>query len=81
MDDKCGGCRKPARTTQSGLQCSLCRLWPHAKCADANDTLKFLESEDQKAGAHWYCRACEQGSQKLFEQMVTVDKRLTTVEN
>ena len=83
MDDKCGGCRKLVRTTQSGLQCSLCKLWYHAKCADASETLvNFLKSEEgQKASIHWYCRACEQGSQKLFEQMVVVDRRLTAVEN
>ena len=44
--------------------------------------MNFLKSEEgQEASIHWYCRACEQGSQKLFEQMVVVDRRLTAVEN
>ena len=84
MSDQCGSCKKTVKETQSGIQCSLCKFWYHAKspCAEASEALvKFLESEDgQKSGVHWYCRVCEIGSKKLFDQMVIVENRLTSVE-
>jgi len=65
-----------------GMQCDLCRFWFHARCTDATKTLiEFLNSDEgQKSSIHWYCRACESGSRKLFEQMVKFDGRLSIVE-
>ena len=47
MDDKCGGCSRAVKSTQTGLQCNLCSLWFHARCAEVSDKLSsFLESEE-----------------------------------
>ena len=84
MNGNCGACNKQVKGTEShsGLQCNLCQLWFHAKCTDAGKPLyDFLNSQaGQNSSVHWYCRSCEKGSSKLFEQMVLVDKRLTSVE-
>ena len=52
------------------------------KCSNASKALvEFLNSDDgQQANVHWYCRCCEKGSRKLFEQMVVIDKRISSLE-
>ena len=80
MEGKCGAYRKFEKEKE--VQCDLCQFWYHMKCAEVSQILlDFLQSEDgQKGDVHWYCKVCEQGSRKLFEQMVVVDKRLSSVE-
>lgn len=84
MDGKCGACRKVVKEKEQGIQCNSCQFWFHApKCAEVKDTLlDFLASDDgQSANISWYCKICGVTSKKLFEQMVAIDVRLTTVED
>ena len=83
MAENCGACRKQVKSHEQGIQCDLCQYWYHTnKCADVTKGLmEFLNSEDgQKSNVHWYCRACENTSKKLFEQMVLIEKRLSSFE-
>ena len=83
MAESCGACRKQVKSHEQGIQCDLCQYWYHTnKCADVTKGLmEFLNSEDgQKSNVHWYCRACENTSKKLFEQMVLIEKRLSSFE-
>ena len=82
MDGNCGACRKVVKSTEQGICCDLCQMWFHVKCSNASKALvEFLNSDDgQQANVHWYCRCCEKGSRKLFEQMVVIDKRISSLE-
>ena len=82
MDGNCGACRKVVKSTEQGLCCDLCQMWFHVKCSNASKALvEFLNSDDgQQANVHWYCCCCEKGSRKLFEQMVVIDKRISSLE-
>ena len=82
MEGHCGDCKKVVKTGSPGTQCDLCQFWLHAKCSNVSkDLIDFLNSTAvQQASIHWYCNSCEKGSQKLFKQMVLIDKRLTSVE-
>ena len=83
MNGKCGSFRKVVKESDRGIQCNLRQPWFHAnECADVKGSLiQFLESDvGQNSNVHWYCRVCGESSKKLFEQMVSIDVRLTTVE-
>ena len=80
----CGSCSNVFKENDAGVQCDLCQIWFHSKTKCSGATKELIEFLNSPAGllasVHWYCRICEQGSKKLFEQMVLIDNRLNKVE-
>jgi Pyruvate/2-oxoacid:ferredoxin oxidoreductase delta subunit len=76
------GCGKKLKKSDTSVQCTVCSLWCHKKCAAISDEfLKFLEEQKKNTGlAYWACRPCTVYAQGMNHQLREMEKRLDSVE-
>lgn len=78
-EDKCGICLNAVLAKDTGLQCEVCDVWFHTKCAKiTDDAYVFLEKNETM---HWYCKECDKGMVKMLQSIKRLENRQDKVES
>ena len=81
-DYPCLVCDVHVKKNDAAIQCNLCDLWVHQKCAKISDALfkELVYQAENNGGATWSCKSCRCASAKLNKQLTEVYKRVETLE-
>ena len=78
VNDRCGSCSKVVTNSDCGVLCEICQIWYHGKCQDVLEPLYNVLK--QYACVHWYCKACNAGTERLLGMVVKLQNRIEVVE-
>lgn len=81
-DFPCLKCDVHVKKNDSAVQCNICDLWVHQKCADICDVLFDYLCKQAKTpgGITWSCKSCGISTAKISKMVVEMDKRVSTLE-
>lgn len=81
-DFPCLKCDIHVKRNDCAVQCYLCDLWIHQKCAEISDVLfkELVYQADNSGGTHWACKACRSSSAKLNKKINEIYKKVETLE-
>lgn len=79
----CIVCNEKCKNGTSAIQCAMCDLWIHQKCAEMdNETYKLICNLVERGQDHfWSCKCCSNASRKLNKMVLALEKRVTTIES
>ena len=82
-DFPCLKCEIHVKRNEAAVQCNICDLWVHQKCADICDVLFDYLCKQAKApgGVTWSCKSCGISTAKISKMVVEMDKRVSTLES
>ena len=79
-EEVCLACQKQFTKSDKCVQCFLCELWSHVKCAGLSaDCMKVLASK-KFDGMNWTCKSCKSFAAKYSKASLKVDARLDKLE-
>jgi len=80
-DFPCLKCDTHVKRNDRAVQCSMCELWIHQKCAEISDVLFDELFKMSKLGRiNWTCKSCSVSTEKLTKMYVAIDKKVTALE-
>ena len=81
-DYPCLKCDVHVKKNDAAIQCILCELWVHQKCADISDALfkELVYQAEHNGGATWSCKACRSASTRFNKQITEIYKKVETLE-
>ena len=64
------------------IQCQLCDLWIHQKCAEMSDVLfkELVFQIENGGGAFWSCKSCRAATAKLNKKITEIYKKVEELE-
>ena len=81
-DFPCLKCEVHVKKNDSAIQCQLCDLWIHQKCADMSDALfkELVYQIENGGGAFWSCKSCRSATAKLNKKITEIYKKVEELE-
>lgn len=69
--EKCGVCVVEVKSNEKALQCDICSVWVHSKCAKVPDALynNIIKSGKDCVGVKWFCDKCEPQFEKIKTEL------------
>ena len=81
-DYPCLKCDIHVKKNEAAIQCNICELWAHQKCADLSDVLfrELVHQAENNGGTFWSCKSCRSASTKFNRQITEIYKKVEDLE-
>ena len=81
-DFPCLKCEIHVKKNDCAIQCQLCDLWIHQKCAEMSDVLfkELVFQIENGGGAFWSCKSCRAATAKLNKKITEIYKKVEELE-
>eukprot|EP00058_Branchiostoma_floridae_P027249 XP_002612740.1 hypothetical protein BRAFLDRAFT_97280 [Branchiostoma floridae] len=74
----CGDCGRLVKDTDKAVECEICVIWFHARCAKVSDSLYQVITEEPD-NCHWFCQYCKRGAKKLYLSVVALTSEIQSI--
>ena len=77
-EERCRHCWRVVTSKQDGIQCEICCIWVHCKCAEIpEEAYNVVENQ----GIHYFCKWCDETANSMISMMTKLNDRQNKLES